>query len=217
MKRTPLSLCMVVNLTVASFAQSFVDTFDENVLGWTECYVHDNGSSIIDKGVLTLVSKGENKVAGSLISFLTGVSTTVGENTIFETHCYAPIDVKKPFEVIANVRIDKLSKDRICGFILNYRDNGNFYCFNFNNETVNFSRFENGYLVGNIMQGITWPTNKKINHEWKLICDGDEIRFIVNGVDIFKVKHMPVDYSGIGFCSFGKQTLVIEDITFTQI
>ena len=37
----------------------------------------------------------------------------------FETHCYAPLDVKKPFEVIANVKIDKLANDRVCGFVFN--------------------------------------------------------------------------------------------------
>ena len=58
MKRTFLSLCMIVALSMTSFAQSFVDTFDANSLGWTECAFESNkGSAVIDKGVLTIKSK----------------------------------------------------------------------------------------------------------------------------------------------------------------
>ena len=35
-------------------------------------------------------------------------------------------------------------------------------------------------------------------------------------MEILKVKYMTLDFSGIGFYTFGKQTLVVEDMTFTQ-
>ena len=35
-------------------------------------------------------------------------------------------------------------------------------------------------------------------------------------MEILKVKYMPLAFSGIGFYTFGKQTLVVEDMTFTQ-
>ena len=217
MKRIFLSLCMIVAFILAANAQSFVDTFDANSLGWTECAFESNkGSAVIDKGVLTIKSKGENKAAGALLTALSGVATKVGENTFFETHCYAPLDVKRPFEVIANVRIDKLANDRVCGFVFNYKDGGNFYCFNFNDDMVNFTRYVDNYVVGNIMQGIKWPNKKKLDQEWKLISDGDSLSFFVDGLEILKVKYMPLDFAGIGFYTFGKQTLVVEDMTFTQ-
>lgn len=217
MKRTFLSWCMIVAVAVASYAQSFVDTFDANSLGWTECAFESNkGSAVIDKGVMTIKSKGENKVAGALLTAMSGVSSKVGENTFFETHCYAPLDVKKPFEVIAHVKIDKLANDRVCGFIFNYKDGGNFYCFNFNDEMVNFTRYVDNRVVGNIMQGVKWPNKKKLDQEWRLVCDGDVLSFFVDGMEILKVKYMPLDFSGIGFYTFGKQTLIIEDMTFTQ-
>lgn len=165
---------------------------------------------------MTIKSKGENKTAGAFLSALSGVATKVGENTFFETHCYAPLDVKKPFEVIANVKIDKLANDRVCGFVFNYKDGGNFYCFNFNDEMVNFTRYVDNRTVGNIMQGIKWPNKKKLDQEWKLVCDGDVLSFFVDGMEILKVKYMPLDFSGIGFYTFGKQTLIIEDMTFVQ-
>lgn len=217
MKRKILSTCMIVAFAATSFAQSFVDTFDANSLGWTECAFESNkGSAIIDKGVMTIKSKGENKAMGAFLTAMSGVATKVGENTFFETHCYAPLDVKKPFEVIANVKIDKLANDRVCGFVFNYRDGGNFYCFNFNDEMVNFTRYVDNMVVGNITQGIKWESKKKLDQQWKLMSDGDVLSFYVDGMEILKVKYMPLDFSGIGFYTFGKQTLIVEDITFTQ-
>lgn len=217
MKRFLVSLCVLAGLVTGASAQSFVDTFDANSLGWTECaYESSKGSAVIDKGVLTIKSKGENKAAGALLTAMSGVATKVGENTFFETHCYAPLDPKKPFEVIANVTIDKLANDRVCGFIFNYKDGGNFYCFNFNNEMVNFTRYVDNRVVGNISQGVKWDKKKKLDQEWKLVCDGDVLSFYVDGMEILKVKYMPLDFSGIGFYTFGKQTLVVEDMTFTQ-
>lgn len=217
MKRTILSLCAIVAVFIGASAQSFVDTFDANSLGWTECAFESNkGSAVIDKGVLTIKSKGENKGAGIALTLLSGVATKVGENTFFETHCYAPLDVKKPFEVIANVKIDKLANDRVCGFVFNYKDGGNFYCFNFNDEMVNFTRYEDNRVVGNITQGIKWENKKKLEQEWKLVSDNDVLSFYVDGMEILKVKYMPLDFSGIGFYTFGKQTLIVEDMTFMQ-
>ena len=217
MKRTFLSLGMIVALSTISYAQSFVDTFDANSLGWTECAFESNkGSAIIDKGVLTIKSKGENKAAGAILTAMSGVATKVGEDAFFETHCYAPLDVKKPFEVIANVKVDKLANDRVCGFVFNYKDGGNFYCFNFNDEMVNFTRYVDNRVVGNISQGIKWPSKKKLEQVWKLVCDGDVLSFFVDDMEILKVRYMPLDFSGIGFYTFGKQTLVVDEMTFTQ-
>ena len=208
---------MMVALSTISYAQSFVDTFDANSLGWTESAFESNkGSAIIDKGVLTIKSKGENKAAGAILTAMSGVATKVGENTFFETHCYAPLDVKKPFEVIANVKVDKLANDRVCGFVFNYKDGGNFYCFNFNDEMVNFTRYVDNRVVGNISQGIKWPSKKKLEQVWKLVCDGDVLSFFVDDMEILKVRYMPLDFSGIGFYTFGKQTLVVDEMTFTQ-
>ena len=66
------------------------------------------------------------------------------------------------------------------------------------------------------MQGVKWADKKKLDQEWKLKSDGDVLSFYVDGMEILKVKYMPLDFSGIGFYTFGKQTLVVEDMTFTQ-
>ncbi len=71
-------------------------------------------------------------------------------------------------------------------------------------------------MVGMISQSVKWPKNKKINQECKLVSDGSTISFYVDDLEILKVKYMPLDYAGVGFYTFGKQTLVVDDITFTQ-
>lgn len=81
---------------------------------------------------------------------------------------------------------------------------------------VNFLRFVDNRMVGMISQGVKWPKNKKINQEWKLVSDGSTLMFYVDGMEIQKVRYMPLDFTGVGFYTFGKQTLVVDDITFTQ-
>lgn len=197
MRRTFLSLCMLATISVVSFAQSFVDTFDANSLGWTEITIeNEKGTAYIDKGSLTLKSKKEA--------------------TFLETFCYAPLDIKKPFEVTANVKIDKLDGDRVCGFVFNYKDGGNFYSFNFNDEIVNFQRYVDNNFVGGIRKSVKWTKKKKLDQVWKLVSDGDNLAFYVDDMEILNVRYMPLDYSGIGFYTYGKQTLVIEEMTFTQ-
>lgn len=204
-------------LSMSCFAQSYKETFDSNSLEWTECaYESRNGTAIIENGKMTVTSKGENKAAGLALSMLSGVATKVGANTFFETHCYAPLDIQKPFTIRTHVNIEKLSVDRIVGLVFNYKDAGNFYCFTFNNDMVRFSRYVNNMVVGYIEQGVKWADRKKVDHEWELVSDGRQLNFVVNGMPIMKVKHMPLDYTGVGFYTFGKQELVVDDIEFIQ-
>ncbi len=217
MKRTSVSLCMVAVLGLAANAQSFVETFDANSLGWTESAGESNsGTAIIDKGVMTIKSKGDSKftrLAANLNGFAKG-----SENTAFETHCYAPLDVNKPFEIIANVQLDNLDLERQAGMIFNYRDFGNYYAFVFNKEAVTFLRFVDNRCVGSITQDIKWGKAEKgkQNQVWKLISDNGELQFFVNDLEIMKVRYMPLDFTGIGFYTIGKQTLVVDDVTFSQ-
>ncbi len=206
--------CIVSNVK----AQSYKETFDSNSLEWTECaFKNANGSAIIDKGVMTVKSKGENKGLSALASVATGVATKVGTNTFFETHCYAPIDVMKPFKIRTKVNIDKLGVENIVGLVFNYKDGGNFYCFSFNDESVSFIRYVDGQTVGAIQQGVKWSDNRKVDQEWELESDGNTLTFLVNGAPIMKVRHMPLEYSGVGYYTFGKQTLVADEIEFIQL
>lgn len=210
--------CSVSSDTFIVNPHTYVETFDTNSLGWTEfIYTFRYNSAVIKDGVMTLKSSGIHENASIIMTALTGQESQVGEVTSFETHCYAPLEVRLPFEVVSNVKIDKLAGDRACGFILNYRDSGNFYLFTLTDEMVKFSRFENGCMQGSIMQSVKWPKKKKVTQQWKLVSEGDVLSFNVDGKEIMKVRYMPVYFSGIGFYTFGEQKLVIDDVTFTQL
>lgn len=199
-------------------AQTFKETFDANSLEWTECaYESNSGTAVIDGGKMTITSKGENKGLGVALTVLSGVQTKVGKNTFFETHCYAPLDVQKPFKIRTHVNIEKLASDRMAGLVFNYKDGGNFYCFAFNDEMVCFNRYVDNVIVGQIQQGVKWADKKKVDQEWELISDGQVLTFIVDGMQILKVRYMPLEYSGFGFYTFGKQELAVDDVEFIQM
>ena len=200
-----------------SFADVITDDFSANAFGWTECAVESsNGSSVIDKGCLTIKSKGENKGLGAMLTALNGVKTKVGENTSFETHCYAPLNVQHDFKIVANVKIDKLGSDRLVGFLFNYKDDGNFYCFSFNDEMVNFQRWVDGHIVGGIKQSMKWKDRSKVEQQWTLQKEGDELVFFVDNIEVIRVRYMIIEYSGVGFWTFGKQTLVVYEMQYQQ-
>ena len=200
MKKFIFTVGMAFIVLTQTNAQSFKETFDANSLEWTECaYESNSGTAVIDGGKMTIISKGENKGLGVALTALSGVATKVGENTFFETHCYAPLDVQKPFKIRTHVNIQKLANDRTTGLVFNYRDGGNFYCFNFNNEMVRFERRVDGLVVGAIQQGVKWKDRKKVDQEWELISDGQVLTFIVDGVQILKVRYMPLEYTGFDY------------------
>lgn len=218
MKNRNIIIAFFMLGTLSVQAQTFKETFDANSLEWTECaYESNSGTAVIDGGKMTITSKGENKGLGVALTLLSGVQTKVGRNTFFETHCYAPLDVQKPFKIRTHANIEKLASDRMTGLVFNYKDGGNFYCFAFNDEMVCFNRYVDNVVVGQIQQGVKWADKKKVDQEWELISDGQVLTFIVDGMQILKVRYMPLEYSGFGFYTFGKQELAIDDVEFIQL
>ena len=211
MKKIILSICVFITMLSVTNAQSYKETFDSNSLEWTECgYKNEIGTAIIDKGVMTIKSKGVKKG----LSILTGV--IVGEYTVFETHCYAPLNVLKPFEVHAKVNVKQLAADRLVGIVFNYKDNGNYYAFTFNDDFVKFVRYVDGKEVGSISQGVKWKGKRKTDMEWILISDGETLTFKVDGISILTIRYMPLNYSGFGFYTFGNQELIVDEVEFKQ-
>lgn len=97
----------------------FIDTFDSNKLGWTEISGKD-GEALITEGKLRIEGK---KSGTSLFGTLAGVQ---GEPSYIETHCYAPLDFKKDFEIKCDAYVKKINENNTFGVILNYIDEGNF-------------------------------------------------------------------------------------------
>lgn len=211
-----VSVCFSAALVVNA-QSSFKETFDANSLGWTESnYESSNGTAVIEKGVMTITSKGVNKAWSAILTVASGQATQVGSNTYFETHCYAPLDVQKPFTIKTQVHIEKLGADRLVGLIFNYKDDGNFYAFVFNDEQVRFMRYVDNCLVGSVAQSMKWEKKKHTDQEWTLVYDGDALQFFVDEMEIMRVRYMEMVYAGTGFYTFGKQELVVDEIEFIQ-
>ena len=41
--------------------------------------------------------------------------------------------------------------------------------------------------------------------------------FIVDGIQILKVRYMPLEYTGFGYYTFGKQELAVDDVEFIHL
>lgn len=193
-------------------AQQITEDFSSNSLGWNECASESEaGKAIIDKGKLTIISKG---VKGKFLAAMTGTPPTAA--TYFTCFCYAPIDVTKTFTITSNVKIRHLDDDQMVGLVFNYKDDGNFYAYIFNDNSVRFIRMENNRLVGSITQSMKWSKTRKATQNWELSSEGDALTFTVDGVPVMKTRYMPLTYSGFGFYTYGKQTLEVSNVTFNQ-
>lgn len=200
MKRTIIA-AIVCCLTLSAYAQNvYTENFDDNSLGWTECSLPKRpGKAYIKNGKMTVMSK-ENK------NFITS----------YETHCYAPIDVEKAFQIDSYVTVADLDDDNCVGIVFNYKDSGNYYAFSFNKTGVIFERYVDNKLVGDIFQDIKWRGKFNVSCKLTLVSDGDELIFKLNDAPMINVRYMPLEYSGFGFYTYGKQSLIADKVDFIQ-
>lgn len=189
-------------------AQSYTETFDSNSLEWTErAYKNDQGNAIIKDGRM--------KITSNLIKVSTGGGNKEVYATSFETHCYAPISVSKPFTITSNVLVKRSEE---FGIIFNFKDFGNYYAFMMTEEYVKFLRFENNNLVGTITQGVRWKKkfNRQNGQTWVLKSDGIKLEFIVNDEPIMSVRYMPLEYTGFGYYTYGDSEIYVDEVIFKQ-
>ena len=210
MKRSFFTMAVTLLFLVSAQAQSIKETFDSNSLNWNECATESNyGKSVIDKGVLTITSKGESKFWAAMRGEKAG-------GTYFTCFCYAPLNVKRSFKINTNVTIGRLDDDKLVGLIFNYKDNGTFYAFVFNDLDVSFFRYVDNELVGWITQSVKWKKTWKAQQNWRLESDGSTISFFVDELPIMNIHYMPLEYNGFGYYTWGKQKLIVDDVEFVQ-
>ena len=174
---------------------------DDGTLQWTESSIAKRpGKAFIKNGIMTVQSY-ESKSKGL---------------TCYETHCYAPLDVAKPFQVDSYVTVGDLDDDNWVGLVFNYRDSGNYYAFSFNKTGVQFERYEDNCLVGDVFQDIKWKGKFSVKCKLTLVSDGDELIFKIDDAPIINVRYMPLKYAGFGFYTWGKQTLKADKVDFIQ-
>lgn len=109
---------LIAVATMTANAQTFKDTFDSNILGWTE-FTDKDGEALIQDGVMHLEGK---KPATSNIF-------TSSAGSFVLTSCYAPIDVKTNFELKIKAKVKKIGENNKVGIVLDYYDDYNFVMF----------------------------------------------------------------------------------------
>lgn len=211
MKKMYFVVALAIAFAANVSAQSYTETFDSNSLEWTErAYKNEQGNAIIENGVMTVSSKTKVDLVALMGS---GALNTYA--TAFETHCYAPLDVQKPFTITSQVTVKNGEE---VGLMFNFKDFGNYYAFVMTDDYVKFLRFENNVMVGSVTQGIRWkkPLNKKIAQTWVIKSNGTTLEFVVNDEPIMKVRYMPLQYTGFGYYTVGTCQLVVDEVTFKQ-
>ncbi len=191
----------IFTLIIALFAMTqlkaqIIDTFDSNMLGWTEV-VGKEGSAIITEGVMRLDSK---------ISALTST--------------YAPIDPTKNFEMKATAVVKKFNYDGHFGLIVDYKDDYNYSCFCIQKKdkdaVVIYERWQDHVVVGRRMADFKIEGKKNVQFDFLLKSRFDELELVINNMSVIKIKYSPIRHSGIGFVAFNEQTIDFDNLEFIQ-
>ncbi|MCD8289021.1 MAG: hypothetical protein LUC49_04600 [Prevotella sp.] len=197
-------------VSVAANAQ-IIDEFDTNQYGWTECSGHDGDAMILD-GKMHIVGK---KTGTSLFSALTGVST--GEPSFIETHCYAPIDVTKDFEISCDASIKNALYGGRFGLILDYYDEGNFIVFIVSSEgQATFLRYKEYRLVGRIKNNIKLKYQKETDVKLAVKNTYNKLQFYVNDMEALECRYVNLTSSGIGFFVYSRETVDFDNLVINQ-
>lgn len=207
MKRL-LFVAVTLMLSLAVNAQ-FKDTFDSNKLGWTEITGKDGDAVIID-GKMHMEGK---KSGNSLFGALTGIQ---GEPSYIETHCYAPLDFKKDFEIKCDAYVKKINDNNTFGMILNYIDEGNYIAFIITEGQAALVRYSDYKLVGRIRADIKLKSQKKAELNLKVKSTFQKMEFFINDMKALEARYLPLESTGIGFCVFGQQTIDFDNLEIIQ-
>lgn len=202
-------LAVVVFMAVSVNAQILKDTFDSNILGWTETSGKD-GEAVIKDGTMHMVGK---KGSNTTMSVLFGVKTTP---SFVETHCFAGFDVNKNFEIKCKANVKKITGNNEFGIILDYVDNGNFIIFTIEEGQASFVRYKEGHVIGAIINDLKIKEKKKADLDLSIKSSYQKLQFFVNGMLAIEARYVPISSSGIGFYIYGEHTVDFDDLEIIQ-
>lgn len=200
MKRNLLTLALLV-LSVIAHAQ-FVDSFDTNKLGWTEISGSD-GDAMIVEGKMHL----EGKKSGISI---------FGSPSFVETHCYAPFDYTKDFEIKCDAFVKKITDSSSFGIILDYIDEGNYIVFLITEKQAALLRFSEYKMVGRIRANIKLKAQKKANLKLGIKSSFQKLEFYINDMKSLECRYLPLHSNGLGFYVSGEQVVEFDELEIHQ-
>lgn len=145
-------------------AQSFKDTFDSNILGWTERSDSD-GDAIIKDGVMHL----QGKKNGSVFS----------NSSVIMTNAYTSFDPQKNFEIKCKAVVENINENPV-GIIINYLDDYNYMLFAINEKTAYFYEFSGNNLVSQKVNSMNFKRKRNTELTFQIRSTYNKIEFIVN-------------------------------------
>ncbi len=206
MKKIFLLAAFVVSLTANA---QIIDTFDTNEYGWTELSGSD-GEAIITDGKMHVVGK---RTGTSIFSAMVGVN---GIPSFIETHCYAPLDVTKDFEIRCDAYLKSVDWLTNFGLMLNYVDDGNFLLFMVSEGKACLVQFKEYRVVGRIRADIKLKSQKQTEVKFSVKSTYNKLEFFVNEMKALECRYFPLISNGVGFYVYGRQTVDFDNIEFIQ-
>lgn len=174
-------------------AQSFKETFDSNILGWTELASSD-GEALVKDGVLHLMTKGTNMMST----------------------CYTNFDVNKNFEINCTVNVKKIDAGNPVGIIFNYLDDYNYCLFGIDEETAYFKEIRDNRLVGFRRTALKLQGKRKVELNFSIKSTYNRVQFEVNNMTAIELRYKPIVSNGIGFYIVGNQTADFDNLEIIQ-
>lgn len=207
MRKVLISLLTVLG-TITAHAQ-LTDDFETNQQGWTEISVKD-GEALIKEGVMHIKSRKSDKSVFSVLP------ESPSEPNFIETHCYAPFDPSKDFELKCEALAKKIDDNNTFGIVFDYIDEGNFMVFRITEGQAELLRFKEYKLIGRIRSNLKLKKQRKAALEFSIKNTFRKLEFGVNGMKIFEARYLPVNSMGIGFAVWGQQTVDFDNLIITQ-
>ena len=185
-------------------AQNYKETFDTNVLGWTE--ISDgHGEAVIKDGVMHI--EGQNSWGTDEWGFKQPIR--------IESHCYTSLDVTRNFEINLDVTVERLKEGHV-GIILDYYDGGNFLAFIFNGSMAYILRFREGRLIGSIPNRIKLQDKRMETYNISIKSSYQRLQFYINNMLAVEGRYFPLTSNGFGFFVWGSLSMDFDNVEFIQ-
>ena len=130
--------------------------------------------------------------------------------------CYPGIDVSKNFEVRAKIVAKTVNEKDSFGVIFNYLDDYNYNVLVIDRKTAVLLRIEKNEIIGYRVTDLKATSRRNAEYNLKIKSTYQDLEFYNNDVQVLRVRHLPMQYSGFGIYINGLQTIDVEEVEFIQ-
>lgn len=197
---------LAATLSLSAQGIHIIEDFETNHLGWTET-TSDEGEAVIRDGVLHL--SGKKRDHFDFYGYKSKGSQMISS-------CYPGIDVSKNFEVRAKIVAKTVNEKDSFGVIFNYLDDYNYNVLVIDRKTAVLLRIEKNEIIGYRVTDLKATSRRNAEYNLKIKSTYQDLEFYNNDVQVLRVRHLPMQYSGFGIYINGLQTIDVEEVEFIQ-